>query len=529
MTTLTPQDLVEHEALKRLKYKYLRCLDQKLWDEMEECFTPDAVAAYSGGKYSYEGRDAILAFLKKSMGAETFLSSHRCHHPEIELTGPDTATAVWALEDVVIEEKWGITIRGAAFYRDEYVKQDGRWRIRQHRLQADVRGDPVAEGRARPQAHRELVGHGRPERAPGGLRARASAPSSASCSRRASSSPSAPGCCGCRRARRSSRIRTPTARATRRRVALDVLARRPLALPRRREPRGGAGRLRGAGLRRRRVADDRRAGRVDAPGLRPPALHERRDAVRRGAARRSRAEPDGPVPRALRAPGRLGGAARRARVRRGRERPLRVRERPRGRALEGLAPPGRVRRDGRAPAGRERRRRRGRALVGRELDRGPGPVVARGPHARRDAHRDGRRLARTTSPRPRRSTTTSRTGVLRVRAEVGFRGAPPAGWRVDFRLETLEGRALHRAALGGPVPRFEHGPPLREFVSAMQFAGPFVEATLRVPRVRAWSSESPALYRLVALLQRRGGPRARGDRAPRRLPARRDPRRRAAR
>jgi hypothetical protein len=127
---LTPQDLVEHEALKRLKYKYLRCLDQKLWDEMVECFTADAVAAYSGGKYSYEGRDAILAFLKKSMGAETFLSSHRCHHPEIELTGPDTATAVWALEDVVIEEKWGITIRGAAFYRDEYVKQDGAWRIR---------------------------------------------------------------------------------------------------------------------------------------------------------------------------------------------------------------------------------------------------------------------------------------------------------------------------------------------------------------------------------------------------------------
>jgi hypothetical protein len=126
---MTPQDLVEHEALKRLKYKYLRCLDQKLWDEMTECFTPDAVAAYSGGKYSYEGRDAILAFLKKSMGAETFLSSHRCHHPEIELTGPDTATAVWALEDVVIEEKWGITIRGAAFYRDEYVKRDGAWKI----------------------------------------------------------------------------------------------------------------------------------------------------------------------------------------------------------------------------------------------------------------------------------------------------------------------------------------------------------------------------------------------------------------
>jgi bile-acid 7alpha-dehydratase len=127
---MTPEDLVEHEAIKRLKYKYLRCLDQKLWEEMVECFTADAVAEYSGGKYSYQGRDAILDFLRRSMGAETFLSSHRCHHPEIELTSPSAATATWALEDVVIEQKWGITIRGAAFYRDEYVKEAGSWRIR---------------------------------------------------------------------------------------------------------------------------------------------------------------------------------------------------------------------------------------------------------------------------------------------------------------------------------------------------------------------------------------------------------------
>ena len=29
----------------------------------------------------------------------------------------------------MVEEKWGITIRGAAFYEDEYVKRDGAWRI----------------------------------------------------------------------------------------------------------------------------------------------------------------------------------------------------------------------------------------------------------------------------------------------------------------------------------------------------------------------------------------------------------------
>jgi uncharacterized protein (TIGR02246 family) len=122
-------ELLETEAIKRLKYKYMRCLDQKRWDEMAECFTPDATAAYSGGKYSYDGRDAILEFLRTSMGADSFLSSHRVHHPEIDLTTETTATGTWALEDVVVDTKFEITIRGAAFYTDEYVKRDGAWKI----------------------------------------------------------------------------------------------------------------------------------------------------------------------------------------------------------------------------------------------------------------------------------------------------------------------------------------------------------------------------------------------------------------
>ena len=126
---VTPAVLVEIEAIKRLKYAYARCLDQKLWDEIAGCFTTDAVAAYSGGGYTFEGRDAIVDFLRRSMGAETFHSSHKMHNPEIDLTGPDTAKGIWALDDIVIDTKWDITIRGASFYEDDYVKRDGRWMI----------------------------------------------------------------------------------------------------------------------------------------------------------------------------------------------------------------------------------------------------------------------------------------------------------------------------------------------------------------------------------------------------------------
>jgi hypothetical protein len=121
--------LVEIEAIKRVKYRYLRCLDQKRWDEIATCFTADATAAYSGGKYSFTGRDEIVAFLERSMGREDFLSSHRCHHPEIDLLSASEATGTWALEDTVIIGEHDLIVHGAAFYEDRYVIDGDEWRM----------------------------------------------------------------------------------------------------------------------------------------------------------------------------------------------------------------------------------------------------------------------------------------------------------------------------------------------------------------------------------------------------------------
>jgi bile-acid 7alpha-dehydratase len=123
-------DLQELEAIKQLKYKYIRCIDEKRWDEMKECFDENATVAFSGGKYAFAGRDAIMKFMVDSMDRDAFHSSHRVHQPEIEFTSETTATGTWALEDTVIDTQFEITLRGAAFYRDEYVKIDGRWKIR---------------------------------------------------------------------------------------------------------------------------------------------------------------------------------------------------------------------------------------------------------------------------------------------------------------------------------------------------------------------------------------------------------------
>ncbi len=123
-------DLQEIEAIKRLKYKYLRCLDEKRWEEMAECFTADATSAYGDGEYSFAGRDQILQFLREALGSRSIISAHRVQQPEIDIISATTATGVWALDDTVIHTESKSIIRGAAFYHDEYVKVGGQWKIK---------------------------------------------------------------------------------------------------------------------------------------------------------------------------------------------------------------------------------------------------------------------------------------------------------------------------------------------------------------------------------------------------------------
>lgn len=116
------------EAIKRLKYKYWRCLDTKAWDELAECFTADATVSYGAGEYRFAGRDAIIGFLSKALGDESGSHGvHHGHHPEIELTSPTTARGRWSLYNYLFNGHQQRGVREAAFYADEYVKVGGRW------------------------------------------------------------------------------------------------------------------------------------------------------------------------------------------------------------------------------------------------------------------------------------------------------------------------------------------------------------------------------------------------------------------
>jgi SnoaL-like domain len=127
---MTGDDLVEMEQVKRVKYRYLRAMDTGDFELLGTLFTEDVTARFVGGSYdvTVEGRAKLLEYLAASANADVVIN-HNCHHPEIDLTGPATAEGLWYLQDWYYNRVQKRTVRGAAFYRDRYAKQGGKWKI----------------------------------------------------------------------------------------------------------------------------------------------------------------------------------------------------------------------------------------------------------------------------------------------------------------------------------------------------------------------------------------------------------------
>ncbi len=124
-------DLVALEQIRALKYRYLRALDLKEWDEFAGTLAQDATGDYGspsgGGPLRFTDRDAIVGFMRSALDAN-IITVHVCTHPVIEVDG-ETATGTWCLEDTVIVPEYDVMIRGAAYYRDRYRIADGQWKI----------------------------------------------------------------------------------------------------------------------------------------------------------------------------------------------------------------------------------------------------------------------------------------------------------------------------------------------------------------------------------------------------------------
>jgi hypothetical protein len=134
---MTVADLLDIEAIKILKARYFRLMDEKRWAEWGDVFTEDAEMDVTDEvpDARVSGRDRIVEFVSGAVGAAVTI--HHGHMPEIEVVSPGRARGVWAMEDHL--EFPGnpptFIVDGRGHYHEEYEKgSDGRWRIRRLRL-----------------------------------------------------------------------------------------------------------------------------------------------------------------------------------------------------------------------------------------------------------------------------------------------------------------------------------------------------------------------------------------------------------
>ncbi len=128
------QKILTLEAIRILKARYFRYIDRKQWGELRTLFTDDAYVDVTddvGPTGIREGGDRFVNGVAKIL--EGTVTVHHGHMPELEITGPDTATGIWAMEDRV---EWpdGRVTTGAGHYEEEYRLVAGAWRISRMRL-----------------------------------------------------------------------------------------------------------------------------------------------------------------------------------------------------------------------------------------------------------------------------------------------------------------------------------------------------------------------------------------------------------
>ncbi|MEU4680318.1 nuclear transport factor 2 family protein [Micromonospora sp. NPDC023737] len=130
------------ESIKKLKARYWRFVDEKNYDEFVKLFSADPKIMMHGT--AWKSPREMASVMRDYIGSSPTV--HHGHMPEIEITGPDTASGIWALEDIVpfqAGENVPVGYRGYGQYRETYKKIDGQWLIDTLQL-TRFRMDPMA-------------------------------------------------------------------------------------------------------------------------------------------------------------------------------------------------------------------------------------------------------------------------------------------------------------------------------------------------------------------------------------------------
>lgn len=122
--------LEDLEAIRKLKARYLRACDERQPEVVRDCLDPENAEVLYEGFPPFQGRDPFVEAFRTMGCRPGVFDMHHGSNPDIELTGPNTATGKWAVFFSNIDANAGSNLQLGVEYVDDYVRHGGRWWIR---------------------------------------------------------------------------------------------------------------------------------------------------------------------------------------------------------------------------------------------------------------------------------------------------------------------------------------------------------------------------------------------------------------
>lgn len=133
---MSGQDVFE---LQQLAYRYAAAVDLRDPDGFADLFTADGRLRTYRPSSPEPFRDRLgreqLAIVPRAMDEQTFATAHQMTNHLIEVSGETATGSLLCTARHMFRDQPGVAINIVLRYTDAYVKQDGRWKIADRKIQ----------------------------------------------------------------------------------------------------------------------------------------------------------------------------------------------------------------------------------------------------------------------------------------------------------------------------------------------------------------------------------------------------------
>ncbi len=129
--------LLDRQAIADVLVRYCFALDDRSWEQLSTCFSPDARLSYDAAGLDWMDFDRFLSGPAKMLAALTS-TQHLLGNVVVAVTG-DLASSRSYVQGTHVDAEGDIFTTGG-FYEDQFVRTADGWRISQRRFVSQFRG-----------------------------------------------------------------------------------------------------------------------------------------------------------------------------------------------------------------------------------------------------------------------------------------------------------------------------------------------------------------------------------------------------